>query len=188
MTTLPRNLGCGRCGARLVPGLATCQACGTKTGLGDFQPETTVHYVRPRPPAAGRRVAATLLDAAAWLLPAAVLAVVATFVSVPAPVIIGVFAAAAIVTVIAMGLTGISVGRGITGLSVRRPDGSVPGVLRAAVRSICFIVLFVLAGAALWTIPLDRRRRGLHDRLAGTEVMTESPAAYRLVAASTSAA
>lgn len=61
-------------------------------------------------------------------------------------------------------LAGGSAGQRLRGLRVMRLDGSAPGLLRSAVRT---VLLVLLIPALIW----DRDGRGLHDKAAGTVVV-----------------
>jgi uncharacterized RDD family membrane protein YckC len=79
-----------------------------------------------------------------------------------------------LVFVLLQGLTGATPGKLVTGLRVVGPDGRRPGLLRALVRT----VLWVVDGFP-WPIPIlgwliavcNRRRRRLGDMVAGTVVV-----------------
>jgi uncharacterized RDD family membrane protein YckC len=97
----------------------------------------------------------------------------------PAPVLIGLFLFGAIYTIVPTAVWGQTLGKIAVGTRVVVDgDGSLPGWRRSALR-------WALPGAAgrlpvigLWvglivmaSLVLDGRRRGLHDRLAGTVVV-----------------
>ena len=65
-------------------------------------------------------------------------------------------------------LAGRTIGKGLVGLRVQAPDGAKPSAPRAAVRAIAFPFSFVL-GLGFVPAVLGRRRRALHDLVAGTE-------------------
>jgi uncharacterized RDD family membrane protein YckC len=76
------------------------------------------------------------------------------------------------------GRFGTTVGMRVLNLSIRRAvDGGRIGYKTAALRAVAFTVLLAtcaaLIGFGLITLPivLDKRRRGIHDHVAGTVVL-----------------
>jgi uncharacterized RDD family membrane protein YckC len=105
----------------------------------------------------GRRLAALFLD---WLLALAVARVLLGVETWNALqwVALGVFT---VYNALLVGLLGGSVGHRLLGLKVVRLDGTDPGLLRGAARS---VLLSLAVPALVW----DRDQRGLHDRFVGT--------------------
>ena len=101
----------------------------------------------------------------------------------PAPVVLGLFLFGAIYTVVPTAVWGQTLGKIAVGTRVVvEADGSVPGWRRAALRwalpgvagRLPYIGL-VVSLAVMASLVFDRRRRGLHDRLAGTIVVKVPP-------------
>jgi uncharacterized RDD family membrane protein YckC len=67
--------------------------------------------------------------------------------------------------------TGQTLGLRLTGERVLRTDGSLVSPARAAVRLVALVLAIAVAFLGLATIPFDRRRRGVHDMVAGTVVV-----------------
>lgn len=65
-------------------------------------------------------------------------------------------------------VAGRTIGKGLVGLCVQAPDGSRPSTPRAVVRTIAFPFSFVL-GLGFVPAIVGRRKRALHDLIAGTE-------------------
>jgi uncharacterized RDD family membrane protein YckC len=100
----------------------------------------------------------------------------------PWPVALGLFSFGAIYTIVPTALWGQTPGKIAIGTQVVvEEDGSVPGWRRAAVRwavpgfagRLPYVGLWVSL-AVMATLIADRRRRGLHDRMAGTIVIKVS--------------
>jgi uncharacterized RDD family membrane protein YckC len=67
-----------------------------------------------------------------------------------------------------IGFRGQTPGKMICGLKVLRLDGSPVGFGQAAIRTLGYYVnLFTLCIGFLW-VAFDRRKQGLHDKIAGT--------------------
>jgi len=79
---------------------------------------------------------------------------------------------AAAYTVIFVALTGSTLGMRALGLRVVRGDGERPGFLRALIRVIGLVVGLAPGGLGVLWIAFDREKRGLHDHLARTYVVT----------------
>jgi uncharacterized RDD family membrane protein YckC len=97
----------------------------------------------------------------------------------PASVVLGLFCFGALYTIVPTALWGQTLGKIAVGTRVVvEEDGSLPGWRRSAVRwalpgvagRLPYIGLLVSLGI-MASLVLDRRRRGLHDRLAGTIVV-----------------
>ena len=99
--------------------------------------------------------------------------------ALPAPVILGLFLFGALYTIVPTAVWGQTPGKIAVGTRVVvEEDGSLPGWRRATVRWALPGVLGRLPGVGLWvsvaimaSLVWDRRRRGLHDRVAGTIVI-----------------
>jgi len=99
--------------------------------------------------------------------------------TLPAPVILGLFLFGAIYTIVPTALWGQTLGKIAVGSRVvAEDDGSLPGWRRAALRWALPGVVGRLPLVGLWvglaimaSLVWDPRRRGLHDRLAGTVVV-----------------
>ena len=97
----------------------------------------------------------------------------------PAPVLIGLFLFGAIYTIVPTAVLGQTFGKIAVGTRVVVDgDGSLPGWRRSALRWALPGVAGRLPLIGLWvglivmaSLVLDGRRRGLHDRLAGTVVV-----------------
>ena len=99
--------------------------------------------------------------------------------TLPAPVLVGLFLFGAIYTIVPTAVLGQTPGKIAVGTRVVADvDGSLPGWRRSAVRwalpglagrlpVVGLAVSLVIIGSLLW----DPRRRGLHDKLAGTVVV-----------------
>ncbi len=99
--------------------------------------------------------------------------------TLPAPILLGLFFFGAIYTIVPTAIWGQTLGKIAVGTRVVvDPDGTVPGWRRSAVRwalpglagrlpVVGLVVSLVVLGSILW----DPRRRGLHDRVAGTIVV-----------------
>ncbi len=59
----------------------------------------------------------------------------------------------------------------LAGLVVVTTDGQHVGVGRALLRTICIPLSLILLGIGALMILIDRRRRALHDLIAGTAVV-----------------
>lgn len=97
----------------------------------------------------------------------------------PASLVLGLFAFGAIYTVVPTALWGQTLGKIAVGTRVvAEQDGTLPGWRRAALRwavpgiagRLPYIGL-VVSFAVMASLLFDPRRRGLHDRLAGTIVV-----------------
>jgi len=99
--------------------------------------------------------------------------------SLPAPIILGLFLFGAIYTIVPTALLGQTLGKIAVGTRVvAEDDGSLPGWRRSALRWALPGVVGRLPFVGLWvglavmaSLVWDPRRRGLHDRLAGTVVV-----------------
>jgi uncharacterized RDD family membrane protein YckC len=99
--------------------------------------------------------------------------------TLPAPILFGLFFFGAIYTIVPTAAWGQTLGKIAVGTRVVvDPDGTLPGWRRSAVRwalpglagrlpVVGLVVSLVVLGSILW----DPRRRGLHDRAAGTIVV-----------------
>ena len=90
------------------------------------------------------------------------------------PIII-IMVAEATYQAVAITLWSTTIGKWILGVFVRRMDGSSPGPLRALIRAFAFSMQFWLPMIAIFgaiTIAFREDRRGLHDLLCDTEVVT----------------
>ncbi len=99
--------------------------------------------------------------------------------ALPAPTILGLFLFGAIYTVVPTAVWGQTLGKIAVGTRVvAEEDGSLPGWRRAALRWALPGIVGRLPYVGLWvslavlaSLVLDPRRRGLHDRVAGTIVV-----------------
>ena len=99
--------------------------------------------------------------------------------SLPAPILFGLFLFGAIYTIVPTALWGQTLGKIAVGTRVvAEDDGSLPGWRRSALRWALPGVVGRLPYVGLWvglavmaSLVWDPRRRGLHDRLAGTIVV-----------------
>jgi uncharacterized RDD family membrane protein YckC len=99
--------------------------------------------------------------------------------SLPGPILFGLFLFGAIYTIVPTALWGQTFGKIAVGTRVvAEHDGSLPGWRRAALRwavpgilGRLPIIGLAVSLAVMASLALDRRRRGLHDRLAGTIVI-----------------
>jgi len=99
--------------------------------------------------------------------------------SLPGPIMLGLFLFGAIYTIVPTALWGQTLGKIAVGTRVvAEHDGSLPGWRRAALRWAVPGIIGRLPFVGLWvslaimaSLAWDRRRRGLHDRLAGTIVI-----------------
>lgn len=99
--------------------------------------------------------------------------------TLPAPIVLGLFFFGAIYTVVPTALWGQTLGKVALGTRiVAEEDGSLPGWRRAAIRWAVPGIVGRLPYVGLWvslavmaSLVFDRRRRGLHDRAAGTIVV-----------------
>ena len=66
---------------------------------------------------------------------------------------------------------GRTLGMALVGLEVVTKEGRHVGVGRAVLRTICIPLSLVLLAIGILMILIDRRRRGLHDLIAGTAVV-----------------
>ena len=66
---------------------------------------------------------------------------------------------------------GRTLGMALVGLEVVTTDGQHVGAGRALLRTICIPLSLILLGIGALMILLDRRRRALHDLIAGTAVV-----------------
>ena len=69
-------------------------------------------------------------------------------------------------------LTGSTLGQRALGLAVVRGDGERPGWVRACVRVLGLLIGLLPGGLGVLWIAFDREKRGLHDHLARTYVVT----------------
>jgi uncharacterized RDD family membrane protein YckC len=99
--------------------------------------------------------------------------------ALPAPIVLGLFLFGAIYTIVPTAIWGQTLGKIAVGTRVvAEEDGSLPGWRRAAVRWALPGIIGRLPYVGLWvslavmaSLIWDPRRRGLHDRLAGTIVI-----------------
>ena len=118
---------------------------------------------RPRRPTVGhtaragipRRLAALVID---WFV---AVAISAGFLGYDALATLGVFF---VTTTVLVGTLGSTIGHRVVGLGVRGLDGGLPGLGRAAIRT---VALCLVIPAVVWTSD----RRGVHDLWAGTQVL-----------------
>lgn len=97
----------------------------------------------------------------------------------PTPIVLGLFFFGAIYTIVPTALWGQTLGKIAIGTRVvAEEDGSLPGWRRAALRWALPGVVGRLPFVGLWvslavmaSLVVDPRRRGLHDRFAGTIVV-----------------
>lgn len=73
-------------------------------------------------------------------------------------------------------LTGQTVGMRVMGIQVTRRDGGHVSIWRGLRRLVAAVIAAIPLFAGYLLILVDDRRRGLHDRLAGTVVVFVSPA------------
>ncbi len=99
--------------------------------------------------------------------------------AMPAPIVLGLFLFGAIYTIVPTAVWGQTLGKIAVGTRVvAEEDGSLPGWRRAALRwalpgafgRLPYVGLWVSL-AVMASLIWDPRRRGLHDRLAGTIVI-----------------
>lgn len=149
------------------------------------------------PPASpDRRFYAFVIDrAVAWPLDAALVAVIWWQVGSRGHALLGVALAAGAVLVVTaafaalLGLRGTSPGRALMGLKVVHPDagtpiGVGPALARSLVLALATLPTFGFGAASLaWTAVMDPggRRRGWHDKLAGSVVVDVRPEPARPV-------
>ncbi len=62
-------------------------------------------------------------------------------------------------------------GKILLGLRIVRPEGQRLGVIRAIVRYFGYWISAIPLGLGFFWVLVDRRRRGWHDKLAGTQVV-----------------
>lgn len=99
--------------------------------------------------------------------------------SLPAPIVLGLFLFGAIYTVVPTAVWGQTLGKIAVGTRVvADPDGSLPGWRRSALRwalpglaGRLPVIGLAVSLAIVVSLLIDPRRRGLHDRLAGTVVV-----------------
>ena len=99
--------------------------------------------------------------------------------SLPVPIVLGLFLFGAIYTIVPTAVWGQTLGKIAVGTRVvTEEDGSLPGWRRAALRWALPGVAGRLPFVGLWvslaimaSLVIDPRRRGLHDRFAGTIVV-----------------
>ena len=72
-------------------------------------------------------------------------------------------------------IAGTSLGKWLLGLKLVGPRQQPPGVLRAFVRFLVMAALSPLLGLPWWTVLVRRDRRGIHDLLAGTQLIQTVP-------------
>jgi uncharacterized RDD family membrane protein YckC len=102
----------------------------------------------------------------------------------PVGILMGLFVFGAIYTIVPTALWGQTLGKIAVGSRVvAEADGSLPGWRRAAVRWAVPSVVGRLPYIGIWvslavmgSLVIDPRRRGLHDRAAGTIVVRVTPA------------
>jgi len=70
---------------------------------------------------------------------------------------------------------GQTLGMRIFGLRVVAADGAPPGVGRSVVRAVALALAIIPFFAGLAPVLVERRRRGLHDMIAGTTVRYDQP-------------
>lgn len=70
------------------------------------------------------------------------------------------------------GIYGRTLGKSVFRLAVLGPAGTAPGIARAMLRSVVQLCLWPLLGLPWW--PVLRGGQSLHDRVAGTDVLTWS--------------
>ena len=73
-------------------------------------------------------------------------------------------------------MTGRTPGMRLMQLRVVGPRGDPPGLGRAVVRLVGLLLSVALFFAGFLPVLVDRRRRGMHDMLAGTVVESTEPA------------
>jgi uncharacterized RDD family membrane protein YckC len=101
----------------------------------------------------------------------------------PAVVVVGLFLFGAVYTVVPTALWGQTLGKIAVGTRVVvEEDGSLPGWRRSALRWAVPGIAGRLPYVGLWvslavmgSLVFDQRRRGLHDRVAGTIVIRVTP-------------
>lgn len=72
------------------------------------------------------------------------------------------------------GLAGATLGKRLLGLRVCGPEGRPAGLLRSLVRNLAKVASCGCCCAGLLPVVLSARQRGLHDWLAGTDVLRRS--------------
>ena len=77
--------------------------------------------------------------------------------------------------IVAVAVTGRTVGKGLMGIRIVGRGGSRLSTTRSVVRALGYIVSLVPAGAGFWAILIDSERRGWHDHLAGSRVVHDPP-------------
>jgi uncharacterized RDD family membrane protein YckC len=79
-------------------------------------------------------------------------------------------------------VVGSSLGKALFGIRVVRADGSAPGVLRASIRTVAWVVdaFSLLLPVGLWLAIFTPRHRRVGDYLAGTYVVRRSAAGHRV--------
>jgi uncharacterized RDD family membrane protein YckC len=76
---------------------------------------------------------------------------------------------------VAVAVTGRTVGKGVMGIRVVGRDGSRLSPARSVLRTLGYVVSLVPAGAGFWAVLIDSDRRGWHDHLAGSRVVHDPP-------------
>ena len=76
---------------------------------------------------------------------------------------------------VAVAVTGRTVGKGLMGIHVVGRDGGRLSTTRSVVRTLGYIVSLVPVGAGFWAVLIDADRRGWHDHLAGSRVVHDAP-------------
>ena len=79
---------------------------------------------------------------------------------------------AAAYVILFIALTGSTLGMRALGISVVRSDGGRPGALRATLRTLALALGLAPGGLGVLWIAFDREKRGFHDHLARTYVVT----------------
>ena len=99
-----------------------------------------------------------------------------------------------LLAVVLQGLTGRTVGKFVTGIRAVRPDGSRPGIIRAFIRELCWIIdgipalVLPLVGGILALVTTGRRRLGdmlgrtyvVHRQFAGSTIVHHRRGARRV--------
>jgi len=143
------------------------------------QPDSSAPARGPRPAAPWRRLAASALDTVILLLWASLLFALAVGLdaerAAALPLALIGFASALAYMAVGWAVWGMTVGKWICGIRVVAADGGKLSWPRALARVPAFLIasapLKIGFAAMLW----DERRRGWHDRLAGTMVVRSSP-------------
>ena len=169
---------CEICGNDNLPQARFCYYCGSRLGVTDdtlspkdipvypvWKSQARVDYV-----GFGLRLLAAILD---WLIIAAVILMLYFILHFAISSVFIIFVTIFLYFWLLTGLKGQTVGKMAVGIKVINRDGSLPGLVNAALREIIgkIISTLVLFSGFLWIMG-DNEERGWHDYLAQTYVVT----------------